>query len=180
MKHNPSIMPINTSEEVELEEEKDLLVKHKRTKFSGSIVQPQQGIEVSDMEIEVPDVLSIEVSAGKDPMDELTDCAVQSSGEANGCSKGHFQHVNGYSVNESASSRLLKICTAIGWKEPSYDFQEQGPPHNKLFTCKVTVHVDGIVNTVMECFGDPKHQKNAAREHAAQGALWCLEHYGHV
>ncbi|XP_062194032.1 endoribonuclease Dicer homolog 4-like [Phragmites australis] len=180
MKHKSTIMP--SEEEVELEEEKDLLVKHKRAKFSGSIVQPQQGIEVSDTESKVPDVLSLKVSAGKDPRDGLTDCAVQISGEANGCSKGHVQHVTGISFtgNESARSRLPKICTAIGWKEPSYEFEEQGPPHNKLFTCKITVHVDGIVNTVMECFGDPKRQKKAAQEHAAQGALWCLERYGHA
>uniref|UniRef100_A0A0A9EW25 DRBM domain-containing protein n=1 Tax=Arundo donax TaxID=35708 RepID=A0A0A9EW25_ARUDO len=134
------------------------------------------------MENKVPDVLSLEVPAGKDPMDELTDCAVHSFDEANGCNKGHVQHVNciSFTDNESARSRLPKICTAIGWKEPSYDFEEQGPPHNKLFTCKVTVHVAGIVNTVMECFGDPKHQKEAAQEHAAQGALWCLQRYGHV
>ncbi|XP_023156461.1 uncharacterized protein [Zea mays] len=82
--------------------------------------------------------------------------------------------------NTSASSRLPKICKAAGWKEPSFDFEEQGPPHNRVFTCKVTVHLDELVNTIMECFSDPKPKKKAARENAAQGALWCLERSGYV
>lgn len=86
----------------------------------------------------------------------------------------------GYTGNQPARLRLPKICAAIGWKEPSFDFEEQGPPHNKLFTCKVTVHLEGLVNTVMECFSDPKPKKKAAQDHAAQAALWCLERFGHA
>ncbi|KAL6656010.1 hypothetical protein ACP70R_006836 [Stipagrostis hirtigluma subsp. patula] len=180
MKQEFSIMPVNTwEEELELEEEKDMLVRRKRTKFSGSIVQPQHGIEASDMENGVPDVLSLQISAGKDSMGGLTDCAVQGSGKANGCSTGRAHRIS-FSGNESATLRLPRVCTAIGWKEPLYDFDEQGPPHNKLFRCRVTVHVDTIVNTVLECFSDPKCQKKAAQEHAAQGALWYLKHCGHV
>ncbi|OEL22230.1 hypothetical protein BAE44_0016752, partial [Dichanthelium oligosanthes] len=143
-----------------------LLVKRRRTELSGSFVQPQQESEVSDMEDKVPDGLPVEVSTDKDPMD--ADCAVQSSGEVNGCS------------NESARVRLPKVCNAFGWKEPSFDFEEQGPSHNKLFICKVTLHLEGFVDTVMESFGDPKSKKKAAQEHAAQGALWCLERLGYV
>jgi hypothetical protein len=38
----------------------------------------------------------------------------------------------GYTGNEPARLRLPKICAAIGWKEPSFDFKEQGPPHSIL------------------------------------------------
>lgn len=30
--------------------------------------------------------------------------------------------------------------------------------------------------TVLECFGDPKRKKKAAAEHAAEAALWYLDH----
>nr|TKW33148.1 hypothetical protein SEVIR_2G213600v2 [Setaria viridis] len=168
MKHKPSAVPINTSlEKLELEDKSAVLVKRRRIEFLGSIVQPQQDIEV-DMEHKVADDLPVEISTGDDPMDVLTGCAMQSSGDANGCG------------NEPARLRLPKICAAIGWKEPSFDFEEQGPPHNKLFICKVTVHLEGLVNTVMECFSDPKPKKKAAQDHAAQAALWCLERFGHA
>lgn len=65
-----------------------MLVKRRKIEFSGSIVQAQQGIEV-DMEHRVPDDLPDEVSTVDDPMDVLTDCAMQSSGDVNCCSKGH-------------------------------------------------------------------------------------------
>ncbi|KAL6846152.1 hypothetical protein ACP4OV_023600 [Aristida adscensionis] len=171
---NPSIEPDSTSEDgLELKEEKDFLVKRKRIKFSESIVQPQQGVQVSYTENKEPGVRPLEVPADKAPIDERFDSAMQITGTANGQNKGT-------AGNESARSRLPKICTARGWKEPLYDFEEQGPPHNKLFKCKVTVHVDTIVNTVMECSSDPKPRKQAAQEHAAQGALWYLAHCGHV
>ncbi|XP_039834780.1 endoribonuclease Dicer homolog 4-like isoform X2 [Panicum virgatum] len=180
MKHKPSAVPINTSEEeVGLQDRNTELVKRRKTGFSGSIVQPQQEIEVSAMENNVPDGLPVEVSTGNDPMDVLTDCAVQSSGEANSRSEGRVRSIS-FTVNGPARLRLPKICAAFGWKEPSFDFEKQGPPHNILFTCKVTVRLEGLVNTVIECFGDPKPQKKAAQDHAAQGALWCLERFGHI
>lgn len=163
-KHKASAVPVK--EKVKLEDGNDLLVKRRKTEFSGSIVQPEREIEVFDPENKVPDGLPVEYSTDKDPMDALTSCAVQNFGQAKG--------------NTSASSRLPKICKAAGWKEPSFDFEEQGPPHNRVFTCKVTVHLDGLVNTIMECFSDPKPKKKAARENAAQGALWCLERSGYV
>lgn len=170
-------MPINTlkEEEVELEEE-----KHKRPKISGSIVQPQQEIEVPAIEKEKKGhgVLAFKVSAGKKPMDGVSDYVVQSTGEANDCSEG--QAHGSASKEPAAWYRLNTICSAIGWKAPLYEFEEQGPLRNKLFTCKVTVHVDTITSTDVESFSEPKRQKKAAREHAAQGALWCLKHFGHV
>lgn len=45
------------------------------------------------------------------------------------------------------------------------------------FTYKVVVEIrDSSGKTVLECFGDPKHKKKAAAEHAAEGALWYLDH----
>lgn len=47
------------------------------------------------------------------------------------------------------------------------------------FTYKVVVEIANIESsgkTVLECFGDPKGKKKAAAEHAAEGALWYLEH----
>lgn len=45
------------------------------------------------------------------------------------------------------------------------------------FTYKVVVEIrDSSGTTVLECFGDPKHKKKAAAEHAAEGALWFLDH----
>ncbi|XP_066382321.1 dicer-like protein 4 isoform X2 [Miscanthus floridulus] len=165
-KHKSSGVPVK--EEVESEDGNDLLVKRRRTEASGSTVQLQQQIEVFGMENKASSGLPVEDSTGKAPMDVLSSCAVQNSGQANGCR------------NESATSRLLKICKAIGWKEPSYDFEEQGPQHSKIFKCKVTVHLDGLLSTIMECFSDPKPKKKAARENAAQGALWCLKRSGYV
>ena len=46
------------------------------------------------MEKNVPDGLPVEVSTGNDPMDVLTDCAVQSSGEANGHSEGRVRSIS--------------------------------------------------------------------------------------
>jgi hypothetical protein len=58
-----------------------LLRKFKRAKFSVPIVQPHLGVEV-------PDILLHKVSAVRDPMNK-TDSAVQSTGNTNGCMKGH-------------------------------------------------------------------------------------------
>ena len=46
------------------------------------------------MENNVPDGLPVEVSTGNDPMDVLTDCAVQSSGEANSRSEGRVRSIS--------------------------------------------------------------------------------------
>lgn len=81
-----------------------MLVKRRRTEFSGSIVQLQQEIEVSDMENKVPDSLPVEDYTGKDPMDVLTNCAVQNSGQENGCSKEHVSHFffrGDYALNDN-------------------------------------------------------------------------------
>uniref|UniRef100_A0A0E0IJJ9 DRBM domain-containing protein n=1 Tax=Oryza nivara TaxID=4536 RepID=A0A0E0IJJ9_ORYNI len=180
-----SITPVNTweEEELELEEEeclnsscfcKGLLCKRKRAKFSDSTVRQQQGIEAAamDMVMEEAAALSLGVSASKEPVHVATGRVEQSNCGA--------KHANGTTDNEPARLRLHKICSATHWKEPSYDFEEQGPSHLKLFTCKVTIHVDTFTTTIVECISEPKRSKKAAQEHAAQGALWYLKIFGHA
>jgi hypothetical protein len=76
-----------------------LLVKRRKTEFSGSIVQPEREIEVFDPENKVPDGLPVEYSTDKDPMDALTSCAVQNFGQAKGCINISFQF--GYVLNDN-------------------------------------------------------------------------------
>ncbi|CAN6939038.1 unnamed protein product, partial [Brassica oleracea var. botrytis] len=47
-----------------------------------------------------------------------------------------------------------------------------------VFTYKVVVEIKDSsgTTTVLECFGDPKRKKKAAAEHAAEAALWYLDH----
>lgn len=40
------------------------------------------------------------------------------------------------------------------------------------------VQVQGSGSTLIECIGDAKSRKDAAEEHAAEGALWYLKHIG--
>ncbi|XP_052168869.1 endoribonuclease Dicer homolog 4-like isoform X1 [Oryza glaberrima] len=153
---------------------KGLLCKRKRAKFSDSTVRQQQGIEAGamDMVMEEAAALSLGVSASKEPVHVATGRVEQSNCGA--------KHANGTTDNEPARLRLHKICSATHWKEPSYDFEEQGPSHLKLFTCKVTIHVDTFTTTIVECISEPKRSKKAAQEHAAQGALWYLKIFGHA
>ncbi|KAH0847123.1 hypothetical protein HID58_091783 [Brassica napus] len=78
----------------------------------------------------------------------------------------------------SAKSLLHEMCISKRWKPPVYDCcNVDGPCHMRLFTYKVVVEIrDSSGTTVLECFGDPKHKKKAAAEHAAEGALWYLDH----
>lgn len=46
------------------------------------------------------------------------------------------------------------------------------------FTYKVIVEVAGT--EYLECFGDPKPQKKAAQDRAAEGALWYLKNTGYI
>ncbi|XP_010417680.1 PREDICTED: ribonuclease 3-like protein 1 isoform X1 [Camelina sativa] len=78
----------------------------------------------------------------------------------------------------SAKSVLHEICASKRWRPPVYECcKVDGPCHMRLFTYKVVVEIrDSSGNTVLECFGDPKRNKKAAAEHAAEGALWYLHH----
>ena len=46
------------------------------------------------MENKASSGLPVEDSTGKDPMDVLNSCAVQNSGQANGCSKEHVSDIS--------------------------------------------------------------------------------------
>ena len=91
-----------------------------------------------------------------------------------------FEFIGGANEEPEASSRLAQLCSAIGWKSPTYEFQEHGHGHTKLFTCKVSVLVETFTDTVVECISEPKPQKRAAQEQGAEGVLWTLKRLGHV
>ncbi|CAH8258758.1 unnamed protein product [Arabidopsis lyrata] len=78
----------------------------------------------------------------------------------------------------SAKSVLHEICASKRWRPPVYECcKVDGPCHLRLFTYKVVVEIiESSGKTVLECFGDPRRNKKAAAEHAAEGALWYLEH----
>ncbi|KAF3786076.1 Endoribonuclease Dicer-like protein 4 [Nymphaea thermarum] len=81
---------------------------------------------------------------------------------------------------KSAKSRLFELCSAQSWECPSYIcYKDEGPSHMKLFTFKVSVQVLGATSTTLECFSEPKAKKKDAADHAAEGALWWLQHQGH-
>ncbi|KAL9862828.1 Ribonuclease 3-like protein 1 [Arabidopsis thaliana] len=68
----------------------------------------------------------------------------------------------------SAKSVLHEMCASKRWRPPVYECcNVDGPCHLRL---------DSSGKTVLECFGDPRRKKKAAAEHAAEGALWYLEH----
>ncbi|KAJ4709652.1 Dicer-like protein [Melia azedarach] len=82
--------------------------------------------------------------------------------------------------NRSARSRLYEICAANYWKPPTFDCcKEEGVAHLKLFTFRVVVQIEAP-GTVLECTGGPRSKKKAAAEHAAEGAIWYLEHEGYL
>ncbi|XP_015696564.1 endoribonuclease Dicer homolog 4-like isoform X2 [Oryza brachyantha] len=146
----------------------------KRAKFSDSTVRQQQGVEAAAAEKVAAGAaaLSLGVSASQEPVHGGSGRVEQRNGGA--------KHANGAIDKEAATLGLRNICSATRWKEPSYEFEEQGPAHDKLFTCKVTIHVDTVTNTILECISEPKRYKKAAQEHAAQGALWYLKIFGHA
>nr|CAD1831898.1 unnamed protein product [Ananas comosus var. bracteatus] len=105
---------------------------------------------------------------------------IPSATEGN-CMAGVNENYNGDLDRKPAKSRLLEICTANYWDPPLFECcKDEGPSHLREFTYKVTVRVEGATATLLECFGDPKAQKKAAQEHAAEGALWYLKQQGYL
>ncbi|XP_048227644.1 dicer-like protein 4 isoform X2 [Ricinus communis] len=81
----------------------------------------------------------------------------------------------------SAKSRLHDICAANCWKPPLFECcYEEGPSHLKSFSYKVIVEIEAAPDMILECFGAPREKKKAAAEHAAEGALWYLQHVGYL
>ncbi|KAG8056757.1 hypothetical protein GUJ93_ZPchr0002g23521 [Zizania palustris] len=177
-----AFIPVNTwwEDELELEEGEGLICKRKRAKFSDSTMPQKKGIEIAVAEKvkEATAAPPLGVSVVKYETEGAIDHVDLSGDRANGYNK---EHANGSTCTskEPARLRLHEICSAAHWKEPLYNFEEQGPSHAKLFTCKVTIHVETWTNTVLECMSEPKRQKKAAQEHAAQAALWYLNIFGH-
>lgn len=84
-------------------------------------------------------------------------------------------------INKTAVTRLFEICAACNWNTPEFVLRKvDGPIHQRRFTYKVIVEVENITYTKLECFSEPRTEKIAAREHAAEGALWFLKHLGHT
>ncbi|KAA8541968.1 hypothetical protein F0562_023120 [Nyssa sinensis] len=88
--------------------------------------------------------------------------------------------IEGFPRMGSSKAFLHEICAANHWDPPVFDCcKEEGPNHMKLFTFKVTVKIAEPSVTVLECFGTPKSKKKTAAEHAAEGALWCIQNLGY-
>ncbi|KAL6652413.1 hypothetical protein ACP70R_011338 [Stipagrostis hirtigluma subsp. patula] len=105
----------------------------------------------------------------------------------NGClprgatDKSNKKEYHGDMVHKTARSFLYELCAANYWKPPAFELcKDEGPSHLREFTCKVVVQIMGPSSTLLECYSDPKLQKKAAQEHAAQGALWCLKQLGYL
>ncbi|KAG2313679.1 hypothetical protein Bca4012_028204 [Brassica carinata] len=90
------------------------------------------------------------------------------------------ERLDGSDESKKGSAKLVlhEMCISKRWKPPVYDCcNVDGPCHMRLFTYKVVVEVrDSSGTTVLECFGDPKRKKKAAAEHAAEAAVWYLDH----
>ncbi|GER48478.1 ribonuclease 3-like protein 1 [Striga asiatica] len=79
----------------------------------------------------------------------------------------------------SAKANLHELCTKARWKKPEFECcNEEGLDHQKLFTFKVLVRVREE-STTLECYGNPRANKKAAANDAAEGAPWCLKHMGY-
>ncbi|KAJ0008242.1 hypothetical protein Pint_30279 [Pistacia integerrima] len=84
-----------------------------------------------------------------------------------------------FPVKVSAKSQLHEVCAVNNWKPPLFECcKEEGPDHLKLFTYKVTFVIESS-KTFLESFGAPQPKKKIAAEHAAEGALWYLNHLGY-
>ncbi|XP_062184952.1 endoribonuclease Dicer homolog 4 isoform X3 [Phragmites australis] len=93
----------------------------------------------------------------------------------------NMKEYHGDMVHKTARSFLYEFCAANYWKRPKFELcKDEGPSHLRKFTCKVIVQIMGTSATLLECYSDPKLQKKAAQEHAAQGALWCLKQLGYL
>lgn len=97
-----------------------------------------------------------------------------------GCDIGSPTLTTGGLQNRSARSRLYELCAANCWKPPTFDCcKEEGRSHLKSFTFRVIVEIEAP-EKIIECIGEPQAKKKGAAEHAAEGALWCLEREGYL
>ncbi|XP_073010330.1 endoribonuclease Dicer homolog 4-like isoform X2 [Typha latifolia] len=126
-------------------------------------------VEESSFSITIEDCIGYNCQEGVlvgNPMGTIEEASFSSQREA-----------NRILVETSARSRLFEICATNHWDPPSFELCEEGPVHQRIFTCKVTIVMGSI--TILECLSERKPEKNAAEEHAAEGAIWYLKHSGH-
>ncbi|KAL1565004.1 non-specific serine/threonine protein kinase [Salvia divinorum] len=64
----------------------------------------------------------------------------------------------------SAKAYLHCMCSAKHWKQPLFEcYNEEGPPHSKLFSLKVSIQSDkGCV--IVECFDNTKTSKQRMQQ----------------
>ncbi|XP_019057832.1 PREDICTED: dicer-like protein 4 [Tarenaya hassleriana] len=87
----------------------------------------------------------------------------------------------GGSNNKTARSLLHEICVAHCWKSPDFQCcEEEGPGHLKSFVYKVIIVIEDTPDMTLECYGAAKPTKKGAAEHAAEAAIWYLEHAGYL
>ncbi|KAJ0984838.1 hypothetical protein J5N97_003194 [Dioscorea zingiberensis] len=83
--------------------------------------------------------------------------------------------------NGMARLKLSEICAARHWKPPLFVLcEEPTRRQSEMFIYKVIIEVDTISSTLLECFSEPKTLKEAAQEHAAEGALWYFQQLGYL
>ncbi|KAM7263172.1 hypothetical protein ACFE04_000855 [Oxalis oulophora] len=90
-------------------------------------------------------------------------------------------HVLGVPHYKTAKQRLHEFCVANCWNRPVFEvFKEEGPSHQKSFTCKVILEITESPEKLFECIGSPHLKKKAAEESVAEGMLWQLEILGYL
>ncbi|KGN52916.1 uncharacterized protein LOC101212514 [Cucumis sativus] len=92
----------------------------------------------------------------------------------------HDSTKEGTPEKRAAKSLLFEICTANHWQPPLFECcEEEGPSHAKKYRFKVRIEMKGDCEAVVECYGNLQTRKKVAAEHAAEGALWYLNHLGY-
>ncbi|KAK9281708.1 hypothetical protein L1049_004612 [Liquidambar formosana] len=164
--------------------------KQPKAKFRAieKVVKPSpklQGMEVEQLDEKAADTADTinnlkdkwKVVKEEASPDSITKSINKTSGDR-GCQDD--RNIEGAPNKGSAKACLYETCAANYWKPPSFECcNEEGPSHKKMFTFKVIVEIEDASNTVLECFGAPQSKKKTAADHAAEGALWYLNHLGY-
>ncbi|KAI3455260.1 hypothetical protein Pfo_011923 [Paulownia fortunei] len=97
------------------------------------------------------------------------------------CSTGFVGSSNKDAAKKgSAKAHLHELCARKHWKQPVFEcYNDEGPDHQKQYTFKVLVEIEESSTIILECFGNPRTNKKASAEDAAEGALWCLKYMGY-
>lgn len=77
--------------------------------------------------------------------------------------------VNDSNENEAAMQKLHNLCAQRKWVKPSYTIEkEEGPPHDKKFTCSVEIET---VKEKVFAWGDEKSRVGEAKNSAASSMI---------